>query len=133
MWTIDGSDGEGGGQILRSALSLSVLTGNPVTIRDIRAKRKNPGLQRQHLTAVLAARDVSAAEVSGATMGSRELVFRPRTIAAGNYHFAVGTAGSAMLVLQTVLLPLLRASGPSRLVLEGGTSLHARTVVLATA
>ncbi|MBZ4422419.1 RNA 3'-terminal phosphate cyclase [Myxococcus sp. RHSTA-1-4] len=121
MVRIDGSKGEGGGQVLRTSLALSLVTGTPFTITNIRAGRKKPGLLRQHLTAVKAAEAVGAAEVSGAELGSRELTFRPRALAAGNYHFAVGTAGSATLVLQTVLPALLMAQGPSTLMLEGGT------------
>jgi RNA 3'-terminal phosphate cyclase (ATP) len=121
MIRIDGSQGEGGGQVLRTALALSLVTGTPFTMTNIRAGRKKPGLLRQHLTGVKAAEAVGAAEVSGAELGSKELTFRPRALAAGNYHFSVGTAGSATLVLQTVLPALLVAQGPSTLMLEGGT------------
>jgi len=121
MIMIDGSFGEGGGQILRTSLALSLVTGKPFVIDRIRAGRKNPGLLRQHLTAVNAAVEISNAEVSGATMGSKELTFAPGSVAHGDYAFAVGTAGSATLVLQTVLPALLIASGPSNLILEGGT------------
>ncbi|HSP80078.1 MAG TPA: RNA 3'-terminal phosphate cyclase, partial [Myxococcaceae bacterium] len=93
----------------------------PFQMVDIRAGRSKPGLLRQHLTAVKAAAAVGQADVSGAELHSRELTFRPRGILPGDYHFAVGTAGSATLVLQTVLPALLSASGPSTLVLEGGT------------
>ncbi|MCK8500581.1 RNA 3'-terminal phosphate cyclase [Myxococcus sp. MISCRS1] len=121
MLRIDGSKGEGGGQVLRTSLALSLVTGTPFTMTNIRAGRAKPGLLRQHLTAVKAAEAVGAAEVSGAELGSRELTFHPRALAAGNYHFAVGTAGSATLVLQTVLPALLAAKAPSTLMLEGGT------------
>lgn len=121
MITIDGSAGEGGGQILRSSLALSLVTGQPFRITNIRARRKKPGLLRQHLTAVNAATEVGDAVSDGAEMGSTELVFRPEKIRAGEYHFAIGTAGSATLVLQAVLPALLLASKPSTLVLEGGT------------
>jgi RNA 3'-terminal phosphate cyclase (ATP) len=121
MLNIDGSFGEGGGQILRTALSLSLATGAEFRIENIRAGREKPGLQRQHLAAVNAAATLAQAEVDGAQLGSRELTFRPRAVAAGDYHFSVGTAGSATLVLQTVLPALLRAPGPSALILEGGT------------
>jgi RNA 3'-terminal phosphate cyclase (ATP) len=121
MVRIDGSKGEGGGQVLRTSLALSLVTGTPFHIMNIRAGRAKPGLLRQHLTGVKAAEAVGAAEVSGAELGSRELTFRPRALTAGNYHFAVGTAGSATLVLQTVLPALLMAQGPSTLMLEGGT------------
>ena len=121
MILIDGSQGEGGGQILRSALTLSLLTGKSFRIENIRAGRKKPGLLRQHLTAVEAATRISKAEVAGAEIGSRELTFTPGEILPGEYHFAIGTAGSATLVLQTILLPLATASAPSHLLLEGGT------------
>src|ERR1051325_4105851 len=121
MITIDGSFGEGGGQILRTSLALALVTGKPFRIERIRAGRKNPGLLRQHLTAVNAAAQIGRAEVAGASIGSRELTFAPQAVTAGSYHFAVGTAGSATLVLETVLPALLIADGPSALVLEGGT------------
>ncbi|HSN97391.1 MAG TPA: RNA 3'-terminal phosphate cyclase [Candidatus Nanopelagicales bacterium] len=121
MLTIDGSTGEGGGQILRTSLALSMVTGTPVRVARIRAGRAKPGLMRQHLTAVQAAARVGCAEVSGAAIGSGEITFRPGGIAPGDHRFAVGTAGSATLVLQTVLPALLSAPGPSHLVLEGGT------------
>ncbi len=121
MVRIDGSKGEGGGQVLRTSLALSLVTGTPFQVVNIRAGRSKPGLLRQHLTAVKAAAEVGNAEVEGAELHSKELTFRPRGMAPGDYHFAVGTAGSATLVLQTVLPALLSASGPSTLVLEGGT------------
>ncbi len=121
MITIDGSRGEGGGQILRSSLALSLVTGKPFRIEKIRARRNKPGLMRQHLTAVNAAVEVGAAEVDGNRIGSKDLTFIPRTIQAGKYHFAIATAGSCTLVLQTVLPALCLAEGPSRLTLEGGT------------
>jgi RNA 3'-terminal phosphate cyclase (ATP) len=125
MVTIDGSFGEGGGQILRTALSLSLATGTPFRIENIRAGRKNPGLLRQHLTAALAAADIGAAEVEGATLGSSALTFAPKSVRGGEYHFAVGTAGSGTLVFQTILPALMRASTPTRVVIEGGTHNHA--------
>ena len=121
MITIDGSQGEGGGQVLRSSLALSLVTGKAFTITKIRAGRKKPGLMRQHLTAVQAAAEVGLATVAGAALHSGELTFEPGEMRAGEYHFAVGTAGSATLVLQTVLPALLCAAGPSTLRLEGGT------------
>jgi RNA 3'-terminal phosphate cyclase (ATP) len=121
MLTLDGSAGEGGGQILRSALALSLLTGTPFRIEKIRARRAKPGLLRQHLTAVQAAARIGSAQVEGAELGSRALTVRPGTVAPGEYHFAIGSAGSACLVVQTVLPPLLLASGPSVLIVEGGT------------
>jgi len=121
MLTLDGNQGEGGGQILRSALTLAMLTQKPFRIENIRAGRKKPGLLQQHLTAVQAAARIAQAHVLGAELGSRALTFTPNEIAAGKYEFAVTTAGSAMLVLQTVLLPLVLASAPSQLTLTGGT------------
>jgi RNA 3'-terminal phosphate cyclase (ATP) len=119
--TIDGSEGEGGGQVLRNALALALVTGQPFRITNIRGRRAKPGLMRQHLTAVEAACAIGNAECDGVAIGSGEIAFRPGAIRAGDYRFAVGTAGSTGLVLQTILMPLLAADGPSRLVLEGGT------------
>jgi RNA 3'-terminal phosphate cyclase (ATP) len=119
--TIDGSHGEGGGQVLRSSLALSLVTGRPLVIEHIRARRKKPGLMRQHLTAVEAAAQIGRAEVTGAALGASRLEFRPCGVAPGDYTFRVGTAGSATLVLQTVLPALLLAEGASDLALEGGT------------
>ena len=119
--TIDGSQGEGGGQVLRSSLAMSLVTGRPFVIENIRAGRKKPGLMRQHLTAVNAATEVSHAEVKGATIGSARLEFQPGKVTPGNYTFSVGTAGSATLVLQAVLPALMLADGESNLTLEGGT------------
>lgn len=121
MIRIDGSRGEGGGQVLRTSLALSLVTGTPFQMVNIRAGRSKPGLLRQHLTAVHAAAEVGEAEVTGAALGSRELTFRPRALRPGGYHFAVGSAGSATLVLQTVLPALLMVEGASSLTLEGGT------------
>jgi len=121
MIVIDGSQGEGGGQILRTSLALSLVTGQPFRMEWIRAKRRKPGLLRQHLTAVEAAKTVGCAEVEGAVLSSQTLAFRPGPVTPGNYRFAVGTAGSATLVMQTVLPALLTASGHSALTLEGGT------------
>jgi RNA 3'-terminal phosphate cyclase (ATP) len=119
---IDGSQGEGGGQIIRSALTLSLVTRTPFRISNIRARRSRPGLLKQHLTAVRAAAEIGSAETKGATLHSSVLTFRPTTAArAGDYRFAIKTAGSSMLVLQTVLPVLLTASGPSHVTLEGGT------------
>lgn len=121
MLTLDGSQGEGGGQILRSALALSMATGTPFRIDQIRAKRAKPGLLRQHLTAVQAATQICGAEVLGAALGSSRLDFKPGTVKPGEFTFSIGTAGSATLVLQTVLPVLLTAPAPSTLILEGGT------------
>lgn len=121
MVTIDGSFGEGGGQILRSSLALAMVTGTPVRVVNIRAGRAKPGLMRQHLTAVHAAAQVCSARVEGAAIGSMQLTFEPGRVQPGDYLFSIGTAGSTTLVLQTVLPALLTAGGPTRVTLEGGT------------
>lgn len=121
MLIVDGSQGEGGGQVLRSSLALSMVTGTPFRIVNIRAGRKKPGLMRQHLTSVRAARDVCSAEVQGDVIGSTEVTFSPGKVQAGDYRFSIGTAGSTTLVFQTVLPALMLADGPSTLTLEGGT------------
>ena len=118
---VDGSQGEGGGQILRTSLSLSMATGRPFRIERIRAGRKKPGLLRQHLTAARAAAAITGAAVAGDEPGSLSLTFQPGEVRGGEYNFAVGTAGSAALVLQTVLPALLGARVASRVVVEGGT------------
>jgi RNA 3'-terminal phosphate cyclase (ATP) len=118
---IDGDQGEGGGQVLRTSLALAAHTGQAFHATDIRARRSRPGLLRQHLTAVKAAAEICDAEVVGAELGSRELLFQPRAVRPGEYTFAVGTAGSATLVLQTVLPALMLADAPSVLTLRGGT------------
>ncbi len=121
MIQIDGAYGEGGGQILRTSLALSLVTGKPFRIDRIRAKRKKPGLMRQHLTAVNAAAAVGGGQVTGGEVGSTSLTFIPGAVHAGRYHFSVGTAGSATLVFQTVLPALLMAEGTSEVTVEGGT------------
>lgn len=121
MMVIDGSAGEGGGQVLRSSLGLSLVTGQPFVIENIRGRRKKPGLMRQHLAAVKAACEVGLAESEGAELGSRRLVFAPKVKRPGSYHWRVGSAGSCTLVLQTVLPALMVAEGPSEILLEGGT------------
>ncbi|MBU1879548.1 MAG: RNA 3'-phosphate cyclase, partial [Chloroflexi bacterium] len=126
--TIDGSHGEGGGQIIRTSLSLAALLGVPVRIERVRAQRPKPGLQAQHLTAVRLAAQVCDAEVTGAELGSTTLHFAPRSRPRpGEYTLDVaemrrgGSAGSVTLVLQTVLVPLAHADGPSCVTLTGGT------------
>lgn len=121
MLTIDGSFGEGGGQIIRTSLALSLITGKAFRVERVRARRDPPGLKRQHLAAVHAAQHVGAAEVSGARVGAREFTFVPGEVTPGEYTFSIGTAGSSTLVLQTILPPLMKAAGPSVVTLEGGT------------
>ncbi|WP_307732466.1 RNA 3'-terminal phosphate cyclase [Massilia sp. MB5] len=121
MIELDGSTGEGGGQILRSALSLSMLTGQPFRITNIRANRSKPGLMRQHLMAVLAAAQVCGGEAEGAEVGSQTLTFTPGAIRSGGYEFAIGSAGSCTLVLQTLVPALLFADAPSTVRITGGT------------
>ncbi len=121
MIELDGAQGEGGGQILRSALTLAMITGQPFRMINIRANRPKPGLMRQHLAAVQASAVVCGAEVSGAIAGSRTLTFTPGALRGGDYAFAIGTAGSCTLVLQTLLPALLYADAPSTVKISGGT------------
>jgi RNA 3'-terminal phosphate cyclase (ATP) len=118
---IDGSMGEGGGQVLRTSLTLAMCTRRPLRIFRIRARRPKPGLMPQHLVAVRAAAEVSGARIEGAQPGSGELRFIPGEVRGGDYFFDIGTAGSTTLVAQTVLPALLTAPHPSTLILEGGT------------
>ena len=121
MFEIDGSFGEGGGQILRTALSLSACLGTPFSIKNIRKNRKKPGLMPQHLAGVRAMAAICEAHVEGASMGSIELYFQPAKSKPGTYRFDIGTAGATTLLLQTLLPPLIFAGAPSALVLTGGT------------
>lgn len=121
MLTIDGSLGEGGGQVLRTALGLSLVTQTPFRITRIRGGRAKPGLLRQHLAAVAASVEIGQASVEGDVLGSSDLVFRPQTIRSGAFAFSIGSAGSTTLVFQTVLPALLRAPGPSTIAIDGGT------------
>ncbi len=128
MLVIDGAHGEGGGQIVRTALTLSAILAQPVRLENIRAGRKNPGLAAQHLTAVNAAAMICGARLSGAKLGSTQLTFEPQSLPiAGLYEFDVaearegGSAGAATLVLQTVLLPLAQAQTTSLVTVKGGT------------
>ena len=118
---LDGSMGEGGGQILRTALALSACMNRAFVLENIRAGRGKPGLLRQHLTAVNAVASICKAKVEGAELGSKKLRFIPGQIHSGHFHFSIGSAGSAMLVLQTVLYPLMFADAPSTVIIEGGT------------
>jgi RNA 3'-terminal phosphate cyclase (ATP) len=121
MLVIDGSQGEGGGQVLRSSLSLAMLTGEPFRVENIRAGREKPGLLRQHLTAVQAAVEVCGATCEGAHLGSTVLTFEPGAVKPGDYHFAIGSAGASCLVFQTIFLPLAKLNAPSRVTILGGT------------
>ncbi len=125
MLSLDGSYGEGGGQILRTALALAALTGAPVRIESIRAGRAKPGLRHQHLTAVKALARVSQAEVAGADLGSQALTFTPGPLRGGHYRFDVaettGSAGAVSLIAQALLPPLLTAESPATIILQGGT------------
>ena len=122
---IDGSTGEGGGQIIRTALSLSMLTGTPIEITNIRAGRVKSGLMRQHLVCLEASKSISDAKVTGAHLGSMAFSFAPNAIKSGDYEFDIGSAGSTSLVLQTVLPALLFANSDSRsqstVTIKGGT------------
>ena len=118
---IDGQIGEGGGQVLRTSLSLAAITGKDFCIENIRGKRKSPGLKRQHLACVKAAAAACGASCEGDSLHSRRLVFRPGKIKAGNYSFDIGSAGSCCLVLQTLLPILFHADSSSRVVISGGT------------
>jgi len=121
MITIDGSQGEGGGQILRTSLALAAITGTSVRIEKIRAHRPKPGLQRQHLVAVQAAARVCNGLLEGAELNSREITFSPQSPCAGTYAFDIGSAGSTTLVLQTVLPILLCTDAVSTVTIRGGT------------
>lgn len=121
---IDGSFGEGGGQILRSSLTLSMITQTPIEIHSIRAGRRVPGLRKQHLTCVRSAAEICGAEITGDHLGSSRITFTPGKICAGSYQFATGSAGSTFLVFQTLFPALLIQKKPSHLTLQGGTHNH---------
>ena len=121
MIEIDGSFGEGGGQILRTAVGLAALTETQLRIKNIRAGRQKPGLQNQHLCAVRSVSQICQGELEGDTLGSPTLVFAPQRIQGGDYELNIGTAGSATLVAQSVLFPLLTARTPSHVRIIGGT------------
>lgn len=118
---IDGSQGEGGGQILRTALALSMITGQAFELINIRAGRKKPGLMRQHLVCVQASQHISQAYVEGAELHSQRLYFTPQHVQSGKYQFQIGSAGSTTLVLQTLLPALLLQNEASDLTISGGT------------
>ena len=119
--TIDGSQGEGGGQVVRSSLALSLLTQRPIRIENVRGKRKKPGLKNQHVTCVNAAMQIGGSSCEGGEVGSSFLAFQPGEVTAGEYAFRIQTAGSSTLVLQTVLPSLMVAGGPSVVRVSGGT------------
>ncbi|MDP7016753.1 MAG: RNA 3'-terminal phosphate cyclase [Pirellulaceae bacterium] len=118
---IDGSFGEGGGQIIRSSIALSMITGRPVSIENVRAKRNKPGLKRQHTTAVRAAAEICGAVVTGDEIGSDALTFAPGPVKCGDFKFDIGTAGSTTLVFQTIAPALMLSAGESQVTLCGGT------------
>lgn len=118
---VDGSVGEGGGQILRTSLTLSCITGKSVHIENIRVARRNPGLAKQHLAAVQAACQICDAKCHGAAIGSKVLDFQPGHVQAGDFHFDIGSAGSSTLVIQTILPALFMADNPSTVTVTGGT------------
>jgi RNA 3'-terminal phosphate cyclase (ATP) len=118
---IDGGKGEGGGQIVRTSLTLSCITGRPLHMINVRAGRPKPGLANQHLTAIRAAQQISSATVTGASLGSKQFTFEPGPVQPGEYSFDVGTAGSTTLVLQTIALPLAFTDRNSTVAIIGGT------------
>ncbi len=118
---VDGSMGEGGGQILRTSLALAAVLGKPIKIINIRAKRKNPGLQRQHIISVKAVAALSSARVEGLRLGSTTLRFEPKRLRGGRFEFDIGTAGSVTLVLQAVLPAAIFAPEPIEMIIRGGT------------
>jgi len=118
---IDGSRGDGGGQILRTSLALSLVTGKPIRIKRIRQRREKPGLQRQHLACVYAAARLNGARFSGGTPDSQQLEFWPGTQAPSEVTIDIGSAGSTTLVVQTILVPAIAARRPLRIVVTGGT------------
>lgn len=124
MVEIDGSYGEGGGQILRTSIALSAVSGKPVTIRNIRANRRTPGLSAQHLEAVRGVAILTDAEVRGLSLGSTEVFFAPREIKSGEYRIDIGTAGSISLLLQCLMPAAIYADGPICLKIKGGTDVR---------
>ena len=121
MIEVNGAQGEGGGQILRTSLALSALTQSPIHIKQIRANRRQPGLRPQHLAAVNAIAKLTDAKVSGAHLNSDEITLSPRMLRPGRYAFDISTAGALTLVFQTLFFPLCFADGTSELTLTGGT------------
>lgn len=124
MIEIDGSHGEGGGQILRTSISLSAVIGEPIRISNIRAGRPNPGLQPQHVTSMEAIAEICEADVEGLFPGSKEIVFRPGQLVGGEFEFDVGTAGSITLVVMSCLLPAALSKARLRMTVKGGTDVR---------
>jgi RNA 3'-terminal phosphate cyclase (ATP) len=124
MIEIDGSFGEGGGQIVRTAVALSAVTGDPVRITRIRDNRPKPGLSPQHATAIKALARVADAEIQGVKPGSAEIIFRPRDLRGGEYEVDIGTAGSVTLLIQCLLPALVFADSPATLIVRGGTDVR---------
>lgn len=122
MIEIDGSMGEGGGQVLRTSIALSAMTGKECRISNIRAGRPKPGLAAQHLTGILGIAELSGAEVIGAHKGSTEIVFKPGEVGCHDLWLDVGTAGSVTLVLQACLLAVIGSGQRSKVTITGGTN-----------
>lgn len=125
MLEIDASYGEGGGQLLRTAVALAAITGTPVQLSRVRAGRAKPGLAPQHLAAVRAVAQICGAQLEELALGAQELRFEPGALRAGSFEFDIGTAGSITLLLQALLPVLLRAPGPSEVLVRGGTDVRA--------
>ncbi len=124
MISIDGSEGEGGGQILRTSIALSALTQKPVKIFNIRAKRDNPGLRAQHLTSILAVGKICRAEMLGVELGSKKIEFIPGEIEGGHHSINIGTAGAITLVLQALMIPAMKAKKEVKIKVKGGTDVR---------
>ncbi len=124
MIEVDGSSGEGGGQVLRSAIAMSAVNDLPVKVFNIRANRPNPGLAPSHIVSVEAVAQIADAEVDGLFPGSREIVFKPRQLTGGDFEFDVGTAGSISLVLQACLIPAALSRRSVRIDIKGGTDVR---------